>query len=127
MDKKDKTKRIVFESTTHKHAQLKVRLQYDSMTQAEFFRCLIDGYLAKDERLLEYLEEYRLTNGKEVNAYIPGEGHNLQEHSIVLVRGGRVKDLPGVRYHIVRGALDTAGVEGRLQRRSKYGAKRPKK
>jgi len=69
----------------------------------------------------------RLTNGKEVNAYIPGEGHNLQEHSIVLVRGGRVKDLPGVRYHIVRGALDTAGVEGRSQRRSKYGAKRPKK
>ncbi len=62
----------------------------------------------------------RLTNGKEVNAYIPGEGHNLQEHSIVLVRGGRVKDLPGVRYHLVRGALDTAGVEGRHQRRSKY-------
>ncbi len=69
----------------------------------------------------------RITNGKEVNAYIPGEGHNLQEHSIVLIRGGRVKDLPGVRYHIIRGALDTAGVNGRLQRRSKYGAKRPKK
>jgi small subunit ribosomal protein S12 len=69
----------------------------------------------------------RLTNGNEVNAYIPGEGHNLQEHSIVLVRGGRVKDLPGVRYHIVRGALDPAGVEGRLQRRSKYGAKKTKK
>jgi small subunit ribosomal protein S12 len=68
----------------------------------------------------------RLTNSKEVNSYIPGEGHNLQEHSIVLVRGGRVKDLPGVRYHIVRGTLDTAGVAGRLQRRSKYGAKRPK-
>jgi small subunit ribosomal protein S12 len=68
----------------------------------------------------------RLTNGNEVNAYIGGEGHNLQEHSIVLVRGGRVKDLPGVRYHIVRGALDTAGVEGRSQRRSKYGTKRPK-
>jgi small subunit ribosomal protein S12 len=68
----------------------------------------------------------RLTNGNEVIAYIPGEGHNLQEHSIVLVRGGRVKDLPGVRYHIVRGALDTAGVAGRTQRRSKYGAKRPK-
>jgi small subunit ribosomal protein S12 len=68
----------------------------------------------------------RLTNSKEVNAYIPGEGHNLQEHSIVLVRGGRVKDLPGVRYHIVRGSLDTAGVSGRTQRRSKYGAKRPK-
>ena len=64
--------------------------------------------------------------GKEVNAYIPGEGHNLQEHSIVLVRGGRVKDLPGVRYHLVRGALDSAGVDGRRQRRSKYGAKRPK-
>ena len=64
---------------------------------------------------------------KEVNAYIPGEGHNLQEHSIVLVRGGRVKDLPGVRYHILRGALDTAGVDGRTQSRSLYGAKRPKK
>ena len=68
----------------------------------------------------------RLTNQKEVNAYIPGEGHNLQEHSIVLIRGGRVKDLPGVRYHIIRGALDTAGVNGRKQSRSKYGAKRPK-
>ena len=68
----------------------------------------------------------RLTNGKEVNAYIPGEGHNLQEHSIVMIRGGRVKDLPGVRYHIIRGALDTSGVDGRRQRRSKYGAKRPK-
>ena len=68
----------------------------------------------------------RLTNKYEVTAYIPGEGHNLQEHSIVMIRGGRVKDLPGVRYHIVRGALDTAGVEGRNQRRSKYGTKKPK-
>ena len=68
----------------------------------------------------------RLTNGKEVNAYIPGEGHNLQEHSIVLIRGGRVKDLPGVRYHIIRGTLDSAGVNDRLQRRSKYGSKKPK-
>lgn len=68
----------------------------------------------------------RLTNGFEVISYIPGESHNLQEHSVVLIRGGRVKDLPGVRYHIVRGALDTAGVEGRLQRRSKYGAKKAK-
>ena len=68
----------------------------------------------------------RLTNGMEVTAYIPGEGHNLQEHSIALIRGGRVKDLPGVRYHIVRGALDTSGVEGRNQRRSKYGTKKPK-
>ncbi len=69
----------------------------------------------------------RLSNAKEVNAYIPGEGHNLQEHSIVLVRGGRVKDLPGVRYHILRGALDTAGVDGRKQGRSLYAAKRQKK
>ncbi len=68
----------------------------------------------------------RLTNGYEVIAYIPGEGHNLLEHSIVLIRGGRVKDLPGVRYHVVRGALDTAGVDGRKQGRSKYGTKRPK-
>ena len=68
----------------------------------------------------------RLSHGKEVNAYIPGEGHNLQEHSIVLIRGGRVKDLPGVRYHVIRGTLDTQGVGNRKQRRSKYGAKRPK-
>ena len=81
----------------------------------------------KPNSAMRKVARVRLTNGNEVNAYIPGEGHNLQEHSIVLVRGGRVKDLPGVRYHIVRGALDTAGVEGRLQRRSKYGAKRPKK
>ena len=80
----------------------------------------------KPNSALRKVARVRLTNGKEVNAYIPGEGHNLQEHSIVLVRGGRVKDLPGVRYHIVRGTLDTAGVSGRLQRRSKYGAKRPK-
>jgi len=81
----------------------------------------------KPNSAMRKVARVRLTNSKEVNAYIPGEGHNLQEHSIVLVRGGRVKDLPGVRYHIVRGALDTAGVEGRAQRRSKYGTKRPKK
>ena len=81
----------------------------------------------KPNSAMRKVARVRLTNGKEVNAYIPGEGHNLQEHSIVLVRGGRVKDLPGVRYHIVREALDTAGVEGRLQRRSKYGGKKPKK
>ena len=80
----------------------------------------------KTNSAMRKVARVRLTNGIEVNAYIPGEGHNLQEHSIVLVRGGRVKDLPGVRYHIVRGALDTAGVEGRLQRRSKYGAKKAK-
>ena len=80
----------------------------------------------KPNSALRKVARVRLTSGVEVTAYIPGEGHNLQEHSIVLVRGGRVKDLPGVRYHIVRGALDTAGVNGRMQRRSKYGAKRPK-
>ena len=80
----------------------------------------------KPNSALRKVARVRLVNGIEVTAYIPGEGHNLQEHSIVLVRGGRVKDLPGVRYHLVRGALDSAGVDGRRQRRSKYGAKRPK-
>ncbi|RMF75811.1 MAG: 30S ribosomal protein S12 [Acidobacteria bacterium] len=80
----------------------------------------------KPNSALRKVARVRLTNGIEVTAYIPGVGHNLQEHSIVLIRGGRVKDLPGVRYHIIRGTLDTAGVEGRRQGRSKYGAKRPK-
>lgn len=80
----------------------------------------------KPNSAMRKVARVRLVNGKEVNAYIPGEGHNLQEHSIVLVRGGRVKDLPGVRYHLVRGALDSAGVANRKQRRSKYGAKKPK-
>jgi small subunit ribosomal protein S12 len=80
----------------------------------------------KPNSAMRKVARVRLTNKKEVNAYIPGEGHNLQEHSIVLIRGGRVKDLPGVRYHIVRGALDTSGVDGRNQRRSKYGTKKPK-
>jgi len=78
----------------------------------------------KPNSALRKVARVRLTNGMEVTAYIPGEGHNLQEHSVVLIRGGRVKDLPGVRYHIVRGVLDAAGVEGRKQERSKYGAKR---
>jgi small subunit ribosomal protein S12 len=80
----------------------------------------------KPNSALRKVARVRLTNGIEVTAYIPGEGHNLQEHSIVLIRGGRVKDLPGVRYHIVRGTLDTAGVDGRRNARSKYGVKRPK-
>ncbi len=80
----------------------------------------------KPNSALRKVARVRLTNGMEVTAYIPGEGHNLQEHSVVMIRGGRVKDLPGVRYHIVRGTLDTAGVQDRRQRRSKYGAKRPK-
>ena len=81
----------------------------------------------KPNSAIRKVAKVRLTNGTEVISYIPDEGHNLQEHSIVLVRGGRVKDLPGVRYHLVRGTLDAAGVNGRLQGRSKYGAKRPKK
>jgi len=80
----------------------------------------------KPNSALRKVARVRLSNGYEVMAYIPGIGHNLQEHSVVLVRGGRVKDLPGVRYHVVRGTLDTAGVDGRRQARSKYGAKKPK-
>ncbi|HIU68765.1 MAG: 30S ribosomal protein S12 [Clostridiales bacterium] len=80
----------------------------------------------KPNSALRKIARVRLTNGIEVTAYIPGVGHNLQEHSVVMVRGGRVKDLPGVRYHIIRGTLDTQGVNGRMQSRSKYGAKRPK-
>jgi len=81
----------------------------------------------KPNSALRKVARVRLTNGFEVTAYIPGVGHNLQEHSVVLIRGGRVKDLPGVRYHIIRGALDSSGVANRMQGRSKYGAKRPKK
>ncbi len=80
----------------------------------------------KPNSALRKIARVRLSNGYEVTAYIPGVGHNLQEHSVVMVRGGRVKDLPGVRYHIIRGTLDTQGVNGRMQARSKYGAKRPK-
>ena len=80
----------------------------------------------KPNSALRKVARVRLSNGIEVTSYIPGEGHNLQEHSVVLIRGGRVKDLPGVRYHIIRGTLDTQGVDGRRQSRSKYGAKRPK-
>ena len=80
----------------------------------------------KPNSALRKVARVKLTNGSEVTSYIPGEGHNLQEHSVVLIRGGRVKDLPGVRYHVLRGILDTEGVKNRKQRRSKYGAKRPK-
>ena len=81
----------------------------------------------KPNSALRKIAHVRLTNGTEVSAYIPGIGHNLQEHSVVMIRGGRVKDLPGVRYHIIRGTLDTQGVSNRMQARSKYGAKKPKK
>ena len=80
----------------------------------------------KPNSALRKLAKVRLTNGREVSAYIPGEGHNLQEHSIVMIRGGRIKDVAGVRYHIIRGVLDTLGVEGRNQGRSKYGTKKPR-
>jgi small subunit ribosomal protein S12 len=80
----------------------------------------------KPNSALRKVARVRLSNGREITAYIPGEGHNLQEHSIVLVRGGRVRDLPGVKYHIIRGTLDCSGVDGRRQSRSKYGAKTPK-
>ncbi|GIS16053.1 MAG: 30S ribosomal protein S12 [Alphaproteobacteria bacterium] len=92
-------------------------------------RCLYKSVTTtpkKPNSALRKVARVRLTNGFEVTSYIPGEGHNLQEHSVVLIRGGRVKDLPGVRYHIIRGTLDTQGVSDRRQRRSKYGAKRPK-
>src|SRR5437867_8700420 len=81
----------------------------------------------KPNSALRKVARVRLSNGKEISCYIPGEGHNLQEHSVVLVRGGRVRDLPGVRYHILRGTLDSSGVDGRTKSRSKYGSKRPKK
>jgi small subunit ribosomal protein S12 len=81
----------------------------------------------KPNSALRKVARVRLSNGKEITCYIPGEGHNLQEHSVVLVRGGRVRDLPGVRYHILRGSLDASGVDGRNKSRSKYGTKRPKK
>ncbi len=95
---------------------------------AAFWRTSIEGKLWQlyPNSALRKIARVRLTNGMEVTAYIPGIGHNLQEHSVVLIRGGRVKDLPGVRYHIIRGALDTAGVAKRMQGRSKYGAKKPK-
>ena len=84
------------------------------------------GVCKKPNSALRKIARVRLTNGYEVTAYIPGVGHSLQEHSVVMIRGGRVKDLPGVRYHIIRGTLDTQGVNGRMQARSKYGAKKPK-
>jgi small subunit ribosomal protein S12 len=91
-----------------------------------FVHVFIQQHQKKPNSALRKVARVRLTNGAEVTSYIGGEGHNLQEHSVVLIRGGRVKDLPGVRYHVVRGSLDTSGVEARRRGRSKYGAKRPK-
>ncbi len=92
-----------------------------------FVLVYIQPHLKKPNSALRKVARVRLTNAAEVTTYIGGEGHNLQEHSVILIRGGRVKDLPGVRYHTVRGALDTVGVDGRMQGRSKYGTKKPKK
>ena len=106
-----KSKSPVLESCPHKRG---VCLQVKTMTPK------------KPNSALRKIARVRLSNGKEVTVYIPGEGHNLQEHSIVLIRGGRVRDLPGVRYHVLRGVLDASGVDGRRRSRSKYGTKRPK-
>ena len=108
---RSRSKSPVLESCPHKRG---VCLQVKTMTPK------------KPNSALRKIARVRLSNGKEVTVYIPGEGHNLQEHSIVLIRGGRVRDLPGVRYHVLRGVLDASGVDGRRQSRSKYGAKRPK-
>ncbi len=109
---KSKSKSPVLDSCPHKRG---VCLQVKTMTPK------------KPNSALRKIARVRLSNGKEVTVYIPGEGHNLQEHSIVLIRGGRVRDLPGVRYHVLRGVLDAAGVDDRRRSRSKYGTKRPKK
>ena len=110
--------------------KIKVKSKSPALTNCPFRRGVCTQVMTrtpkKPNSALRKVAKVRLTNGFEVIAYIPGEGHNLQEHSIVLVRGGRVKDLPGVRYHIVRGTLDALGVDGRRRSRSKYGAKRPK-
>ena len=112
--RKDKTKRSKSPALQRRPQLRGVCLQVRTMTPK------------KPNSALRKIARVRLTNGVEVTGYIPGEGHNLQEHSVVMIRGGRVKDLPGVRYHILRGVLDTQGVKNRKQRRSKYGAKRPK-
>ena len=110
--------------------QIMVMSKRPALTKCPFRRGVCTQVMTrtpkKPNSALRKVAKVRLTNGYEVIAYIPGEGHNLQEHSIVLIRGGRVKDLPGVRYHIVRGSLDSLGVDGRRRSRSKYGAKRPK-
>ena len=103
-----------------------VQLMYLHHRREVFVQQLRQLHLRSPNSALRKIARVRLSNGIEVTSYIPGEGHNLQEHSVVLIRGGRVKDLPGTRYHIVRGTLDTAGVAKRRQARSKYGAKRPK-
>ncbi|MFH1181052.1 MAG: 30S ribosomal protein S12 [bacterium] len=119
--KKDKTPALSFGFNTRKNCPV----EYPSPFKRGVCIKVFTVTPKKPNSALRKVARVRLTNSKEVTAYIPGEGHNIQEHSIVIIRGGRVKDLPGVRYHIVRGLLDAAGVEGRKQERSKYGVKRP--
>jgi len=121
--KRSKTPALTFGFTTLKNRPI----NYPSSFKRGICLKVFTTTPKKPNSALRKVARVRLTNGMEVTAYIPGEGHNLQEHSVVLLRGGRVKDLPGVRYHIVRGVLDTGGVEGRKRERSKYGTKREKK
>ena len=125
-NKKTKTKAPALQYTWNANAQRRTRRRKGAPQKRGVCTVVRTQTPKKPNSALRKVARVRLSNGAEVTAYIPGEGHNLQEHSVVLVRGGRVKDLPGVRYHIVRGALDAKGVEKRAQGRSKYGAKRAK-
>ncbi|MDX1993818.1 MAG: 30S ribosomal protein S12 [bacterium] len=124
--KKKKTKAPALQYTWNAYSQRRTRRSKGAPQKRGVCSQVKTMTPKKPNSALRKVARVRLSNGIEVTAYIPGEGHSLQEHSVVLVRGGRVKDLPGVRYHIVRGTLDTDGVKGREQARSKYGAKRPK-
>ena len=124
--KRGKTKAPALQYVFNTYKQRRIRLPKGSPQKRGVCTVVRTMTPKKPNSALRKIARVRLSNGMEVTAYIPGEGHTLQEHSVVLVRGGRVKDLPGVRYHIVRGTLDTTGVEARRQGRSKYGGKRPK-
>jgi len=124
--KKEKTKAPALQYTFNTMKQRRIRQPKGSPQKRGVCTQVKTQTPKKPNSALRKVARVRLTNGIEVSAYIPGEGHSLQEHSVVLIRGGRVKDLPGVRYHIVRGTLDTTGVEDRKQGRSKYGGKKPK-
>lgn len=126
--RKKKKKRVSVPALHHTFNALKQRVKRSGGAPQKRGVCIQvkTATPKKPNSALRKIARVRLTNGIEVTAYIPGEGHNLQEHAVVLIRGGRVKDLPGVRYHIIRGALDSGGVENRKRGRSKYGAKRPK-
>ena len=125
--KKAKSKSPALQYTLNTHKQRRVRQPKGAPQKRGVCTVVRTTTPKKPNSALRKIARVRLSNGIEVTAYIPGEGHSLQEHSVVLIRGGRVKDLPGVRYHVVRGTLDATGVDQRMQARSKYGAKRPKK